>query len=189
MPSKNKEKNTNETNEEVKEEVNEVCEETKEEVKEEIKEEKKEPSEIEKLQNEIKELKDSQLRTMADYENYKRRTRQEKESTYEYAVCETVKNIIPVLDTLELSLKNQQGDVESFRQGIELIVKNFHDTLAKIGVTAIEAEGKAFDPELHNAVMSADEGEGESGTIIEEFQKGYKLKERIIRHSMVKVKS
>ena len=185
MPSKNKAKSVNETNEEIKQETTEVETETKEEVKEEI----KEPSEIEKLQNEVKELKDSQLRTMADYENYKRRTRQEKESTYEYAVAETVKNIIPVLDTLELSLKNQQGDVESFKQGIELIVKNFHDTLSKIGVTVIEAEGKMFDPELHNAVMSADEGEGESGTVIEEFQKGYKLKERVIRHSMVKVKS
>jgi len=144
-------------------------------------------NEKEALENEIAELKDKNLRLMAEFENYKRRTRQEKESTYEFAVCDAVKNIIPVLDTLELSVKSITDDAS--RQGIELIIKSFSDILSKMNVVPIEAVGQAFDPELHNAVMSVDEGDGESGTVIEEFQKGYKLKERVIRHSMVKVKN
>ena len=148
-----------------------------------------ESGEIQALKKEISELKDKNLRLMAEFENYKRRTRQEKESTYEFALSDAVKNIIPVLDTLELSVKNETNDGKAFRQGIELIVKNFKDTLAKMGVTPIEALGQPFDPELHNAVMSADEGDEESGVITEEFQKGYKLNEKVIRHSMVKVKA
>ena len=144
-------------------------------------------NEKELLEKEIAELKDKNLRLMAEFENYKRRTRQEKESTYEFAVSDTVKNIIPVLDTLELSVNGITD--EAYKQGTELIIKSFKDVLAKMGVSPIESVGQPFDPELHNAVMSSDEGEGESGTVIEEFQKGYKLKERVIRHSMVKVKN
>lgn len=146
-------------------------------------------NEADNLRKEIDELKDKNLRLMAEFENYKRRTRQEKESTYEFALSDAVKNFIPVLDTLEIALKNNSEDMQAYIQGIELIVKNFKDTLSKMGVNPIEALGNPFDPELHNAVMSTDEGDEESGTIVEEFQKGYKLKERVIRHSMVKVKN
>ena len=182
--SKKSAKNQTEVNEE------EIKEETLETVKtEETSEEVNENNELEALNKEIAELKDKNLRLMAEFENYKRRTRQEKESAYEFALSDAIKNVIPVLDTLEISLKNESDDAKAYRQGVELIVKSFKDTLAKMGVTPIEAVGQPFDPELHNAVMSADEGEGDSGTILEEFQKGYKLKERVIRHSMVKVKA
>ena len=161
--------------------------EVNEEVKENTSEETVKENETEALEKEIAELKDKNLRLMAEFENYKRRTRQEKESTYEFAVSDTIKNIIPILDTLELSVNGITD--EAYKQGTELIIKSFKDTLAKMGVNPIESVGQSFDPELHNAVMSTDEGDGESGTVIEEFQKGYKLKERVIRHSMVKVKN
>ena len=86
-------------------------------------------------------------------------------------------------------MKNETGNVEDYRKGIELVIKKFTDTLSKLGVTPIEAVGKTFDPELHNAVMNSEEGEGESGTVLDEFQKGYMLKDKVIRHSMVKVKA
>ena len=86
-------------------------------------------------------------------------------------------------------MANETGNVEDYRKGIELVIKKFNDTLLKLGVTPIEAVGKLFDPEFHNAVMNSEEGEGESGTILDEFQKGYMLKDKVIRHSMVKVKA
>ena len=185
MPKKSA-KNNQEANEEVKAE--EITEEVKEEVKE-TEETSEKEDKTEALEKELAELKDKNLRLMAEFENYKRRTRQEKESTYEFALSDVIKNVIPVLDTLEISLKNDTDDAKAYKQGIELIVKSFKDTLAKMGVNPIEALGQPFDPELHNAVMSTDEGEGESGTVVEEFQKGYKINERVIRHSMVKVKN
>ena len=189
--SKKSTKNQTEVNEEMTEtvETEETTEAAEDSEKEENTEASEKDNETEALEKEIAELKDKNLRLMAEFENYKRRTRQEKESTYEFALSDAVKNIIPVLDTLELSLKNDTDDAKAYKQGIELIVKSFKDTLAKMGVTPIEAMGQPFDPELHNAVMSAEEGEGESGTVIEEFQKGYKINERVIRHSMVKVKA
>lgn len=175
---------------------NEVQDEKKENIEEQKNDEavtekksKKAEDKTEALEKEIADLKDTNLRIRAEFDNYKRRTQKEKESTYEYAVCDAVKNLIPILDTLELSIKNESKDEKAFHQGIELIVKNFKDTLAKMGVTPIDAVGQPFNPELHNAVMQADEGDEESGVVTEEFQKGYKLNERVIRHSMVKVKA
>ncbi len=145
--------------------------------------------EIQKLKDDINILNDKYLRLLAEFDNYKRRTQKEKEGTYDLAVGNTVNDIIPVLDTLEISMKNETGSVEDYRKGIELVIRKFNDTLAKLNVTPIEAVGKPFDPEFHNAVMNSEEGDGESGTVLEEFQKGYMLKDKVIRHSMVKVKA
>ena len=172
-----------------KEKIEKTIEET-EEVKE--KEETKEEAlekEIQKLKDEANAINDKYLRLLAEFDNYKRRTQKEKEGTYDLAVGNTVNDIIPILDTLEISMKNETGNVEDYRKGIELVIKKFNDTLSKLGVTPIEAVGKPFDPEFHNAVMNSEEGEGESGTVLDEFQKGYMLKDKVIRHSMVKVKA
>lgn len=173
--------------EKVQETEKEKIEETVEE-KEETKEETLE-NEIQKLKDEANAINDKYLRLLAEFDNYKRRTQKEKEGTYDLAVGNTVNDIIPILDTLEISMKNETGNVEDYRKGIELVIKKFNDTLSKLGVTPIEAVGKPFDPEFHNAVMNSEEGEGESGTVLDEFQKGYMLKDKVIRHSMVKVKA
>lgn len=180
MAKKEKLEKVQETDKEKIEETVEEKEETKEETLE---------NEIQKLKDEANSINDKYLRLLAEFDNYKRRTQKEKEGTYDLAVGNTVNDIIPILDTLEISMKNETGNVEDYRKGIELVIKKFNDTLSKLGVTPIEAVGKPFNPEFHNAVMNSEEGEGESGTVLDEFQKGYMLKDKVIRHSMVKVKA
>ena len=149
--------------------------------------EKTEEQTTHNFEKEVNELKDKNLRLLAEFENYKKRTAKEKESAYDYAACNTILNILPVFDTLKAAL--QHSDAESFKSGIEMVAKQFSDALTKIGVVEIEALNNQFDPELHHAVMRDEESDAESGVIVEEFQKGYKLKDNVIRHSMVKVKA
>jgi molecular chaperone GrpE len=141
------------------------------------------------FEKEISELTDKRLRLMAEYENYKKRTQKEKESTYEFAISSTIANILPILDMLELSLKQDTDDVVAIKTGVELVVKQFSAVLEKMNITKIDAVDAQFDPELHNAVMMEAEGDAESGTVLEELQRGYKINDRVIRHSMVKVKA
>ena len=143
-------------------------------------------SEAEVLNKQIEDLKEKNLRLMAEFENYKRRTQKEKDAAFEYATANTAASMLPILDTLELSLSQEIKDAEKFKTGVELVVKQFADTLEKLNIK--EIENKIFDPELHNAVMRDEESEAESGAIVEVFQKGYKISDRVIRHSMVKVK-
>lgn len=172
----------------VEETVEETVE-TNEEEKEKEKETEEKVDETKKLQDEVSKLNDKYLRLLAEFDNYKRRTQKEKDETYNRSLGDTVTNLLPILDTLEISMKNETGDVENYRKGIELVIKKFYETLDKMDVNPIEAVGEPFDPNFHNAVMNSEEGEGESGTVLEEFQKGYMHKERVLRHSMVKVKA
>lgn len=169
----------------------EIIEETVEETVEETTEANPEPeaNPLEELTAQIAALQDKNLRLMAEFENYKKRTQKEKESSYEFAMADTIGKLLPVLDTLELSLTQDAADGNAFKAGIELVVKQFRTTLEKIGVTEIPALNEPFNPELHNAVMRQEDGEGEPDTVVEVLQKGYTLKERVIRHSMVKVKA
>ena len=127
--------NENVTNEEI-EETKEVAEETK--------------------VNEADELKDRLMRTMAEFDNYKKRTQKEKESLYEYTGCKIVSKILPVYDTLKHSLNHETND-EAIKKGVELTLKQFEGVLSSLNVTEIEALGKEFDPNLHNAVMHVDD--------------------------------
>lgn len=135
--------------------------------------------------NEADELKDKLMRTMAEFDNYKKRTQKEKDSLYQFAVGETVGKFIPVLDTLKLSL-NHDGD-ENFKKGVELTVKQFEETLTKLGVTEISGVGEIFDPNLHNAVMHIEDDNYKENEIVEVLQTGYKFKDTVIRYAMVKV--
>ena len=120
----------------------------------------------------------------AEYDNYRKRTAKEKESIYSDAKLDTVKPFLDVADNLDRAVSQfEEGDPH--RQGVEMICKQFAAVLEKLGVTEIEALGQPFDPEKHNAVMR--EQSDEPGKVLEVFQKGYKVKDRIIRHSMVKV--
>ena len=137
------------------------------------------------LQKSYDELYDKHLRTLAEYENYKRRTQKEKDELYLNAQVDTVSHLLPVLDNLERAAAT---DEESpMAEGVRMVLKQLIETLGKLGVSEIEAEGKPFDPNLHNAVMHIDDESFDENMVVEQFAKGYILKDKVVRHSMVKV--
>lgn len=145
-------------------------------------------SELESALSQVAGLSDKLMRTAAEFDNYKKRTAREKDEYYKNAVCDTIAQLLPVLDNLEraVSAAENAGETGSVLDGIKMVQKQFCDALTSIGVEAIDAMGKEFDPERHNAVMTGEGGDKEN-TVIEEFQKGYLYKDKVIRHSMVKV--
>lgn len=147
-------------------------------------------AEADRLQAEVADLSARLLRVQADFENYRRRVQREKEETILFANQRLLLNLLPILDNLERALATAPapGD-EKLRQGVELTARSFRDTLAKEGLTVIEAVGQPFDPNLHEAVMTVASAEQPEGTVLSEFQKGYRLGERVIRPSMVQVSS
>ena len=147
-----------------------------------------EKSELDKANEQIAALSDKLLRNAAEFDNYKKRTAREKEDFYKSAVCETVAPLLPVLDNLEraVAAAEDSGESGSVLDGVKMVKKQFEDALKSIGVEPIEAVGEQFDPEKHNAVMTADSDEDEN-TVLEEFQKGYIYRDKVVRHSMVKV--
>ena len=143
-------------------------------------------SEEDKLRRELEAEKDKHLRLAAEYENFRRRSAQERERIYADVKADTVTKLLPVYDNLERALQQETADL-AFRKGIEMTMNQLTECFQKLGVTAIEALGQSFDPALHNAVMHVeDETKGE-GEIVAEFQKGFKLGDRVIRFSMVQV--
>lgn len=129
-------------------------------------------------------------RIQADFENYKRRNKNAAADAYSSATADTVEAFLPVLDNLERALDSASGtdSLESIRKGIELVHRQFLDTLARLGVEEIEALGKPFDPELHNAVGQVEARDGqEENTVAAVLLKGYKTKSKVIRYSMVQV--
>ncbi len=169
-----------------KEEITE--EETVEETVEEATEEavEAEVAEENEAEKEIKALNDKYLRVVAEYDNYRKRTAKEKEAIYPEAKVSVVAEILPIIDNLERALSAAKADDPLF-EGVKMILKQFEDALKNIGVEAICAVGEQFDPKFHNAVMHIDDDSYGENEIVEEFQKGYKLGDRIIRYSMVKV--
>ena len=138
---------------------------------------------------EIEELKDRLVRQMAEFDNYRKRTDKEKKQNYEIGASDFILKILPVVDNFErgLGAMTDADKQSSFAQGIEMIYKQLTKVLEDEGVTVIEAQGKEFDPMLHNAVMQQPSEEYESGIVIQELQKGYKYKDKVLRHSMVMV--
>ncbi len=125
-------------------------------------------------------------RLMAEFDNFRKRSEKEKADSYDYAISNTIVELLTVIDNFERALKVESAD-KAFYTGVEMIYKQFLGILEKLGVTPIEAEGQVFNPNLHNAILHIeDEAYGEN-TIVEELQKGYQYKERVIRYSMVKV--
>lgn len=142
--------------------------------------------EIIELKRELEEKDDRLKRLMAEFENFKKRSGKEREILYNSLLADIVKSFLPVLDNLEKASGAVSTD-ENFKQGIELVLKQFKEVLKANGVTEIETVGTVFDPELHEAVCSViDENLGEK-IIKEEFRKGYKIGNKVIRHSMVVV--
>lgn len=143
-------------------------------------------SKIDEIESALEETKDKYLRLMAEYDNYRKRTAKEKTETYNNAVSDSVTEILPVIDTFEMALKTECSD-ESFKTGVEKIYNMFRKSLEKLGVTEIEALGKEFDPNLHNAIKQVEETDYAENYVCEVFQKGYRLGKKVIRHSMVAV--
>lgn len=130
------------------------------------------------------------LRAQADFDNFRRRSRQEKEEFAKYASQKLIEGLLPIVDNFEraMNASREQQDYESLAKGVEMIVRQMNQLLEQEGVTPIEAVGKPFNPEHHQAIMQVSAEEGvESGIVVEELQKGYMLKDKVIRPSMVKV--
>ena len=141
---------------------------------------------MEQKQAELDEANDKYMRMIAEYDNFRRRTAKEKESTYSEAYADALGELFPVIDNLERAASYK--DAENVSKGVEMTLKAFCDTLEKLGVVAIDMpEDKLFDPNLHNAVMHVeDEAYGE-GEIVEVLQKGYMRGDKVLRYAMVKV--
>ncbi|MBQ9119775.1 MAG: nucleotide exchange factor GrpE [Lachnospiraceae bacterium] len=142
-----------------------------------------------KKDEKIEELNDRLMRTMAEFDNFRKRTEKEKAQMFEIGAKDIVEKILPVVDNFERGLaavpEAEKGG--AFAQGMEMIYKQFIKCLEDAGVTVIEAVGKEFDPNLHNAVMHAEDDTMGENIVSEEFQKGYKYRDTVVRHSMVKV--
>ena len=142
-----------------------------------------------KLEEKIAELEDARMRQLAEFENFRKRSEKEKSQMFEIGAKSVVEKILPVIDNFERGLAGltEEQKAEPFAQGVEMTYKQLMTTLESIEVKPIEAVGKEFDPNLHNAVMHVeDENLGEN-VVAEEFQKGYTYRDSVIRHSMVKV--
>lgn len=131
-------------------------------------------------------LNDKYLRICAEYDNFRRRSQKEKDSLYGDIKADTLKKFLPVYDNLVRALEQPTED-EAYRKGVEMIMTQFTDTLEKLGATKIESLGKTFDPALHNAVMHEDNEEKGENEIIQVFQEGFMIGDKVVRFAMVKV--
>ena len=141
---------------------------------------------MEQLAKMVSDASDKYLRLAAEYDNYRKRTTKEKENTYADAKADTVKEFLGVLDNLERGLA-QFDEGDPHRQGMEMICKQFMTVLEKLGVQQIEALGQPFDPARHNAVMHVEDESAGENTVVEVFQQGYALGDKVLRFAMVKV--
>ncbi len=148
---------------------------------------KKLEAELADAEARIAEANDKYTRLFAEFDNYRKRSQKEREGIYSDAYVDAVSEILPILDNMERALQYKDTENENITKGLEMIMKSFVDTLAKMGVSEIEALGKSFDPNLHNAVMHVDDETFGEGEIVEVFMKGYIRGDKVLRHSMVKV--
>ena len=144
-------------------------------------------SRIAELEKDLAATKEAHIRTLAEYDNYRKRTAKEKENTWIDAKAVCLAELLPMLDNFDRALGVTDSDFESYKKGVEMIYQGFCETLKKLGVEAFGEEGDAFDPNFHSAVMHVeDENLGEN-VLAQVFSKGYKLGEKVLRPAMVKV--
>ena len=140
--------------------------------------------EVMKLTKEAKEKDDKYLRLAAEYDNFRRRSREEKDATYGAATADTVNAILPIIDNIERAAAFDDG--EKVKEGLKMIAGSINSSLSALGIEAFGAPGDKFDPNLHNAIMHDDDDSDREGEITDVFQKGYKKGNKIIRFAMVK---
>ena len=168
-----------------------MSEENKKELKKDVEVEKTEKENKEKNKEMVPkqdydELDDRYKRILAEFENFKKRSAKEREGLYNSILSDVIEVILPVVDNLENAAKVETKD-ESYKQGIELVLKQFKDVLKSKGIEEIKAIGETFDPSMHEAVSSVQDDEKGEKEIVQEYRKGYKIGNRVIRHSMVVV--
>jgi len=144
-------------------------------------------ADLETLRAEKANLLDRLARLQAEFDNFRKRSVREQQDFRDYALAEALKSLLPILDSLDRALKTNAASLDEFRPGIELIDKQFHDTLSKLGVEPVPAVGEVFDPNLHQAVQMVDTDEVEDHHVIDELQRGYRIKDRLLRPAMVRV--
>jgi molecular chaperone GrpE len=149
----------------------------------------KEPAGKDPKQEKIDELNDKVMRQMAEFDNYRKRTEKEKDSMFDAGARSVVEKILPIVDNFERGITTvpEEEKDSAFVKGIQMIYKQLSEELDKMGVKPIEAVGKPFNPDYHNAVMQVDDDKLETGTVAQELQKGYTYHDIVIRHSMVAV--
>jgi len=146
-------------------------------------------AEIEKLQAEVLENQQRILRVQADFDNFRRRTQKEKEELGKYASSKLITELLPVIDNFERALQasEENPEFESFSKGVNMIFRQMESVLAAEGLSAMKSVGEPFNPEYHQAIMQVESEEYEEGIVVEEVQKGYMLKDKVLRPAMVKV--
>jgi molecular chaperone GrpE len=171
-----------------------ACEKPREQKKDQKKEKKntvtftrEEAEKLEHLAEELADTKDRHVRLLAEYDNYRKRTTKEKESIYGTARAETVLPFLAIYDNLERALKSGEESDSPHKKGMEMIFTQLKEILEKLGVTEMEAEGKPFDPERHNAVMHVEDETLGENVVAEVFQKGFMIGDRVLRFAVVKV--
>ena len=142
--------------------------------------------EDDKQASELAAVKEQLLRTMAEYDNFRKRSAREKDALRAEIVTNVTSKFLPVLDNLERALQTECSD-ENYKKGVEMISTSFLETLTALGVEEIASDGAVFDPNLHQAVQRVDNSEQESGTVVQTFAKGYKIGDKVIRFAMVSV--
>lgn len=143
-------------------------------------------NDVNPLEKELGDTKDQLLRVTAEYANFRKRSEKEKQDSYVFAKSETIKELLPVIDNLERALQSEQQDFEGLKKGVQMTFESLMNTLKKLGIEVYGESGDIFDPNLHNAVMHVEDENLKDGEIVDVFQKGYKIGEKIIRPAMVK---
>ena len=143
--------------------------------------------ELEQLRRERDVLLDRVARLQAEFDNYRKRAAKEQSEYREYALADAVRSLLPIVDSLERALKTSENQTGDFRTGVELIYKQFRDALAKLGVTTVAAEGEPFDPRYHEAIEMVETSSERDNHVLEVLQRGYRLKDRLLRPAMVRV--
>jgi molecular chaperone GrpE len=142
--------------------------------------------EYRKLKEERDALYDRAARQQAEFENFRKRSAREQSEFKQYAAADAVKMLLPIVDSLQRALDSAPAD-DKMRQGVELILRQFHDALTRLGVEPVEAKGKLFDPTQHEAIEVVETAEVQDQQVIDELQRGYRLKDRLLRPAMVRV--
>lgn len=143
-------------------------------------------AEDDKAAEELAAVKDQLVRTMAEYDNFRKRSAREKDALRAEIITNVTSKFLPVMDNLERALTAECSD-ENYKNGVQMIFDGFMETLKNLGVEEIESDGAAFDPNYHQAVQRVESSEAESGTVVQTFAKGYKIGEKVIRFAMVAV--
>jgi molecular chaperone GrpE len=147
--------------------------------------------EANKVKQELEEMRDKYIRLYAEFDNYKRKVQKDREELIKYSNESLLEDLLPVLDNIEMALKHANtpstDNIEALRQGVENTLREMQRTLEKYGVVPIEAEGKEFDPACHHAMSQVERDDIQDNMVVEEFRKGYMLREKVLRPSLVVV--